>query len=65
MSAYQPGVPVIGYLPSPMRADYAVAVRAHRIDLSHARQSLAALIAMAADHLVIVNIAAASDFQKR
>ena len=64
MPAYQPGVPVIGYLPLPRRADYATAVRAHRINLSHARLGLAALIAMAADHLVIVNIAVPSDFQK-
>ena len=66
-AAYQPWVPVLGCPPLPMRANYAEAVRAHRIDLLHAESELAALIemALAADHLMIVNVAVSPDFRKR
>ncbi|MDB5562911.1 MAG: family N-acetyltransferase [Hyphomicrobiales bacterium] len=58
-SAYAKWVPVIGGKPLPMRADYAAAIRNHRIDLHIVGTSLVALIetALEADHLLIVNIA--------
>ena len=66
-AAYRPWVPILGCPPLPMRADYAAAVRAHRIDLLHIGPKLAALIelATASDHLAIVNLAVAPAFQKR
>ena len=57
--AYGKWVPLIGREPLPMIADYAEAVRKHRIDLLDIDGQLAALIEMvpAADHLLIENIA--------
>ncbi|WP_267551175.1 GNAT family N-acetyltransferase [Rhizobium rhizogenes] len=57
--AYGKWVPLIGREPLPMTANYAEAVRKHRIDLVEADAELVALIEMApgADHLLIENIA--------
>lgn len=57
--AYGKWVPLIGREPLPMTADYAEAVRKHRIDLVEADAELVALIEMAPgdDHLLIENIA--------
>ncbi|NTF43845.1 GNAT family N-acetyltransferase [Rhizobium rhizogenes] len=57
--AYGKWVPLIGREPLPMTADYAEALRKHRIDLVEADGELVALIEMApgADHLLIENIA--------
>lgn len=66
-AAYAPWVGVIGREPLPMRADYAHAVRAHRIDLLHLDGELAALVEMVLkpDHLLIENIAVAPPQQGR
>jgi ribosomal protein S18 acetylase RimI-like enzyme len=60
-SAYTKWVPIIGRKPLPMRADYAAALRDHRIDLLVAREMLQGLIetTLELDHLFIVNIAVA------
>jgi len=65
--AYAKWVPVIGREPKPMTADYAAAVRNHRIDLLHMGGELAALIEMIpeADHLLIENVAVSPRFQGR
>ncbi|MBB3286380.1 MULTISPECIES: GNAT family N-acetyltransferase [unclassified Rhizobium] len=57
--AYGKWVPLIGREPLPMMADYAEAVRKHRIDLVDAGGELVALIEMvpASDHLLIENVA--------
>lgn len=57
--AYGKWVPLIGREPLPMTADYADAVRKHRIDLVEADGELVALIEMVpgGDHLLIENIA--------
>lgn len=66
-AAYAKWVPVIGREPKPMMADYAEAVRSHRIDLLYADGELAALIETIpeADHLLIENIAVLPAFQGR
>jgi GNAT superfamily N-acetyltransferase len=66
-AAYAKWVPVIGREPKPMMADYAEAVRSHRIDLLYAGGELAALIETIpdADHLLIENIAVLPAFQRR
>ena len=53
--AYAKWVPVIGREPKPMTADYAEAVRSHRIDLLYVDGKLAALIETipGAGHLLI------------
>lgn len=63
--AYAKWVPVIGREPLPMRADYAAAVREHRIDLLRLDGRLVALIEMVPhpDHLLIENVAVAPGFQ--
>ncbi len=65
--AYARWVPVIGREPRPMTADYAEAVRAHRIDLLEIDGKLAALIETMADdgELLIVNVAVSPAWQKR
>lgn len=65
--AYAKWVPVIGREPLPMRADYAAAVREHRIDLLRLEGRLVALIEMIPkpDHLLIENVAVAPGFQGR
>jgi ribosomal protein S18 acetylase RimI-like enzyme len=65
--AYAKWVTVIGREPLPMRADYEVAVRSHRIDLLHAGGKLIALIEMIVetDHLLIENLAVSPAFQGR
>lgn len=65
--AYGKWVPLIGREPLPMTADYAEAVRKHRIDLLEADGELVALIEMvpAADHLLIENIAVSPRHQGR
>lgn len=65
--AYAKWVPVIGREPLPMRADYAAAVRDHRIDLLRLEGRLVALIQMIPqpDHLLIENVAVAPGFQGR
>jgi GNAT superfamily N-acetyltransferase len=65
--AYAKWVPVIGREPKPMTADYAEAVRSHRIDLLHLDGKLAALIETipGADDLLVENIAVAPAFQGR
>jgi GNAT superfamily N-acetyltransferase len=57
--AYSKWVPLIGREPLPMTADYAEAVRKHRIDLLEANGELLALIEMVPreDHLLIENVA--------
>jgi ribosomal protein S18 acetylase RimI-like enzyme len=65
--AYAKWVPLIGREPKPMTADYAEAVRRHRIDLLHLGGVLAALIETIAeaDHLLIENVAVSPAFQGR
>jgi GNAT superfamily N-acetyltransferase len=67
LEAYAKWVPVIGREPRPMSADYAAAVRQHRIDLLRLDGELAALIEMVPqeDHLLIENVAVAPAFQGR
>jgi GNAT superfamily N-acetyltransferase len=64
-AAYAKWVPVIGREPKPMLADYAEALRKHRIDLMYLDGQLAALIETIAesDHLLIENVAVAPAFQ--
>lgn len=66
-TAYAKWVPVIGREPRPMTADYAEAVRTHRIDLLYVGNQLAALIETIPepDHLLIENVAVRPDFQGR
>jgi len=63
--AYAKWVPLIGREPKPMTADYAEAVRRHRIDLLHLEGTLAALIETIAeaDHLLVENVAVSPAFQ--
>jgi len=58
---------LIGREPKPMTADYAAAVRNHRIDLLHVGDQLAALIETIpeTDHLLIENVAVSPAFQHR
>ncbi len=65
--AYGKWVPLIGREPLPMTADYAEAVRKHRIDLVEADGELVALIEMVpgGDHLLIENIAVSPRHQGR
>ena len=65
--AYAKWIPVIGREPKPMMADYAAAVRNHRIDLLHVHGERAALIEMIpeTDHLLIENVAVSPRFQRR
>jgi ribosomal protein S18 acetylase RimI-like enzyme len=65
--AYAKWVPLIGREPKPMTADYAEAVRSHRIDLLHVGGALAALIETIAeaDHLLVENVAVSPAFQGR
>ena len=65
--AYAKWVPLIGREPKPMTADYAEAVRNHRIDLLHGTGVLAALIETIAeaDHLLVENVAVSPAFQGR
>ncbi len=66
-AAYARWVPVIGREPKPMAADYDAAVRHHLIDLLHVGGELVALIEtiLAADHLLIENVAVAPAVQGR
>ncbi|HEY3849065.1 MAG TPA: GNAT family N-acetyltransferase [Acetobacteraceae bacterium] len=66
-AAYAKWVPVIGREPKPMAADYDAAVRDHMIDLLHVGGEFAGLIEtiLAADHLLIENVAVAPAFQGR
>jgi ribosomal protein S18 acetylase RimI-like enzyme len=65
--AYAKWVPLIGREPKPMTADYAEAVRNHRVDLLHMAGALAALIETIAeaDHLLVENVAVSPAFQGR
>lgn len=65
--AYAKWVPVLGREPLPMTADYADAVKKHRIDLLYLDGKLVALIEMIpqADHLLIENVAVSPAFQGR
>ena len=65
--AYAKWVPLIGREPKPMTADYAAAVRDHRIDLLYLDGKLAALIETIpqSDHLLIENVAVSPAFQGR
>jgi ribosomal protein S18 acetylase RimI-like enzyme len=65
--AYAKWVPLIGREPKPMTADYAEAVRRHRIDLLYLDGVLAALIETIAeaDHLLVENVAVSPAFQGR
>jgi len=64
-AAYAAWVPLIGREPLPMRADYERAVREHLIDLLDVGGTLAALIEIvpAPDHLLVLNVAVAPEFQ--
>jgi ribosomal protein S18 acetylase RimI-like enzyme len=66
-AAYAKWVAVIGREPTPMGADYARAVREHRIDLAFVEGELAGLIEMIPedDALLIENVAVAPAFQGR
>lgn len=63
--AYSKWVPLIGREPLPMKADYAEAVRKHRVDLLDVDGELAALIevVMEHDHLLIENVAVSPTHQ--
>jgi ribosomal protein S18 acetylase RimI-like enzyme len=65
--AYAKWVPVIGREPKPMAADYAAAVRNHRIDLLYLDGRLAAVIEMIPEpgYLLIENVAVSPAFQGR
>lgn len=65
--AYAKWVPIAGREPKPMVADYAKAVREHRIDLLHQGGDLVALIETITqpDHLLIENVAVAPSRQGR
>ena len=65
--AYAKWVPLIGREPKPMTADYAAAVRDHRIDPLYLDGKLAALIETIpqSDHLLIENVAVSPAFQGR
>ncbi|MDE1996437.1 MAG: GNAT family N-acetyltransferase [Rhizobiaceae bacterium] len=65
--AYAKWVPLIGREPLPMKADYAEAVRKHRIDLHFLDGELVALIEMIPhdDHLLIENVAVSPSAQGR
>jgi len=66
-AAYAKWVPVLGREPRPMTADYDAALRDHLIDLLQVGGEAVALIEMApkADHLLIVNVAVAPNYQGR
>ncbi len=66
-AAYAKWVPRIGREPKPMVADYAEAVRKHRIDLLHVDGALAGLIETIpdVDHLLVENVAVSPAFQGR
>ena len=66
-AAYAKWVPVIGREPRPMGADYARAVREHRIDLLAEDGAVLGLIEMVPqpDHLWIENVAVRPDSQGR
>lgn len=63
--AYAKWVPLIGREPLPMRVDYAEALKAHRFDLLHVGDDLAALIETTpeGDELLVVNVAVRPGFQ--
>lgn len=64
-AAYAKWVPLIGREPTPMVADYEVAVREHIVDLLLVEADLVALIETvpADDHLLIENVAVAPRWQ--
>jgi GNAT superfamily N-acetyltransferase len=64
-AAYAKWVPILGREPRAMIADYDAALRDHLIDLLQVDGEAAALIEMAprADHLLIVNVAVAPNYQ--
>ena len=66
-SAYAKWVAVIGREPLPMKADYAAAIRDHRIDLLFAGTEMAALVEtiQRESDVLVVNVAVAPLFQKR
>jgi len=66
-ASYAKWVPVIGREPLPMTVDYDRAVREHMIDLLLVDGAVAALIETvdAGDHLLIENVAVATDLQGR
>lgn len=66
-AAYAKWIPVIGREPLPMKADYAVAIRDHRIDLLCNGPEVAALIETVRRprDVLIENVAVAPQFQKR
>lgn len=63
--AYAAWVPVIGREPMPMTADYAQALRAHRIELLERGGALAGLIELVSHpgHLMIENVAVGSRYR--
>jgi GNAT superfamily N-acetyltransferase len=64
-AAYAKWVPLIGREPWPMTADYAAAIRNHRIDLLHLEGEVIALVEMIPqpDHLLIENVAVLPEHQ--
>ncbi len=66
-AAYSKWIPRIGREPKPMGADYAAAVRDHRIDLLYIGGTLAALIEIIdqGDQLLIENLAVSPAYQRR
>jgi ribosomal protein S18 acetylase RimI-like enzyme len=65
--AYAKWVPLIGREPLPMTVDYAQALNAHRFDLLHVGDELAALVETApdGDRLLVVNVAVRPAYQGR
>lgn len=66
-SAYAKWIPLIGRLPLPMQADYAMALTQHAFDLIEAEGGLVALLETfpREDHLFVVNVAVAPSAQGR
>ncbi|BCI65753.1 MULTISPECIES: GNAT family N-acetyltransferase [Acetobacter] len=65
--SYSKWVPLIGREPLPMTADHAAHIRDHRTDLLFVGNELAALVETIEcyDHILIENVAVATNFQKR
>ena len=66
-AAYAQWVPLIGREPKPMTADYAQAIRAHRVDLYEVDGVLEGLIELIVepDHLLVENVAVRPGGQRR
>ncbi|GAB6966852.1 GNAT family N-acetyltransferase [Komagataeibacter kakiaceti JCM 25156] len=65
--SYSKWVPLIGREPLPMTTDHAAHIRDHRTDLLFVGNELVALVEtiQCYDHILIENVAVATNFQKR